>query len=463
MKDSNGLDDSLSAKMKDLERRMNRPSPRKSPSKIPTLSSSSSSSPRAASTGSARARQSRRTLEDNTWNLLETDLSMPKQGAGVVAIPDDEDGTASVYILGGWDKRKVHDTVDIWRQANEGTTDGTITQSPSKLPTARYGFGSVAAGTQKSIWVCGGIDSRKTVLSSVDRFIVDTGEWIAMPPLRHARHGCVALLYHDQIHVLGGLGPDNQCVKEVEVWNERQSSWQTATHIDPMSIPCAHMSGIVMHNQTYLVGGQNTRGDDLDVIQIWNGSYWKTCAMPCPRSQCGAAVYQDNDTNYLVVVGGSTSLSSSRRRYLKSLDILNLQTLQWVTSSKPTMDMWYKREGCSVMTVNDAVWVAGGASGGFNCLDCIEMCPWKDLLHPPQVAEVKASPTAVTAAAPKAADEGKFFEAAEQHSSATNGSQPTKGANAGSIETTNTTDDDEFFEVADQEAENDAFLDAAGE
>ena len=86
----------------------------------------------------------------------------------------------------------------------------------SEMATVRWG---------DNVVVIGGADKRGKALNTVIMYNVKTEHSHMLPPMRHRRKECTAVVVRNNIVVLGGFG-EQGVPKSVEFFNFERNTWQ---------------------------------------------------------------------------------------------------------------------------------------------------------------------------------------------------------------------------------------------
>ncbi|XP_072437899.1 kelch repeat and BTB domain-containing protein 12 [Chiloscyllium punctatum] len=174
-----------------------------------------------------------------------------------------------------------------------------------------------AAGTAHGdLYLIGGqmkLKGRYMITNSVDKCILETGQWrsVAPLPLPLACHAAVTVQNH--IYVLGGWTPQTDFPDDEPDWlsnrmfryNPGRDKW---TECGPMEFSKYRFSTAVLNNEIYVLGGIGCSGPDrgqarrcLDAVEIYNpdGDFWRA-GPPLPTPILSL---RTNSTNAGVVEG----------------------------------------------------------------------------------------------------------------------------------------------------------------
>ncbi|GCC19426.1 hypothetical protein chiPu_0021073 [Chiloscyllium punctatum] len=157
------------------------------------------------------------------------------------------------------------------------------------------------------------LKGRYMITNSVDKCILETGQWrsVAPLPLPLACHAAVTVQNH--IYVLGGWTPQTDFPDDEPDWlsnrmfryNPGRDKW---TECGPMEFSKYRFSTAVLNNEIYVLGGIGCSGPDrgqarrcLDAVEIYNpdGDFWRA-GPPLPTPILSL---RTNSTNAGVVEG----------------------------------------------------------------------------------------------------------------------------------------------------------------
>ena len=163
-------------------------------------------------------------------------------------------------------------------------------------------------------------------------------------PTRHA----TAIVSRGKIYVSGGLCGDVEHAQLVQVYNTITAEWTTL----PPS-PIYHSEPTLVNGQLTLIGGRDASTRKITNSTItWDEEkkQWFPKVPPMPTKRYHPCIIHCN--NLMLVAGG---LASDSKTLLDSVDVFNMDTFQWTTSSsfKLPLPMWHMRAsiGCRYLYI----------------------------------------------------------------------------------------------------------------
>lgn len=176
-------------------------------------------------------------------------LPNPLAGAALVANEN------TLYLLGGWDGRNMHD--EIWQltppAAIDATMPGWTLVGRLRAPIAFFG----AALVNDELFVVGGHDGQHD-LATAEAYSLTTNQWRDLPPLSSPRSG-LQLVYDDiALFALGGSGPYS--IETHERFDLVNNLWSNFP--SPLTGEWRSPGAAVQGGRIHLIGGWS--GDYLD-------------------------------------------------------------------------------------------------------------------------------------------------------------------------------------------------------
>ncbi|NUO78682.1 T9SS type A sorting domain-containing protein [candidate division KSB1 bacterium] len=178
--------------------------------------------------------------------------------------------------------------------------------------------------------------------------------WEKLDPMPTPRYGLTAVAWQNQIVVIGGRDAQGQTVATVESYNPAAQQWSTfAANLQQARFNAA---AIVYHNEIYVVGGSQ---DDfvLRTVERFNASSnrWEVLAPQLLVGRDGPALAVHNDT--LLAIGGF----AENGVYLKSIEHFNAATNEWQPS---LWQLTVPRASLAALSWKDSLFTFGGLFHG---------------------------------------------------------------------------------------------------
>ena len=275
---------------------------------------------------------------------------------------------AHVYILGGWDRRKVLEGME-----RVSLPSHKAVPRP-RLPQPRFDFGC-AYDQNTNFYVGGGYDKHKKLLDTIVMYHTGYQVWKTLPrPLSCPMAGVSMVVYEGRLYCMGGFD-GKEYFPTMQVLDLFTNTWitrhpKTKAPFPEMEQARAFAAVAVIEKEIHLFGGHNREDGDLHTVEVYNpvlNTWEEACPMPTPRRKCAAAVVQvakgKSSSELVVVVGGSKD-----RQCLKTAEAYHPEHDSWTRLP----DMLHRREGCGAVGIGKDLVVLGGASGRFNVLDSME-------------------------------------------------------------------------------------------
>ena len=171
---------------------------------------------------------------------------------------------------------------------------------------------------------------------------------IQLPPLPIPTSDATAVAIGGKIYVSGGFCVDVECSQLVQVYDTITAEWTTL----PPS-PIYRSESTLVNSQLTLIGGQDaSTGEITNSTITWDEEkkQWFPKVPPMPAKRFRPCII--HCSNLMLVAGGK---ASDNKTHLDSVDIFNMDTFQWTTSSsfKLPLPMWYMRAsiGCGYLYI----------------------------------------------------------------------------------------------------------------
>jgi len=178
--------------------------------------------------------------------------------------------------------------------------------------------------------------------------------WEKLAPMPTPRYGLAAVVWENQIVVIGGRDAQGQTVTKVESYDLAALAWSSF----PADLQEARFNAatLVYHNEIYVVGGSR---DDLILrsVERFNkaSSRWEVLNEPLQVGRDGPALAVYNDT--LMAIGGFTDNGT----YLKSVEYFKTATGEWQPSS---WQLTVPRASLAALSWRDSLFTFGGLFHG---------------------------------------------------------------------------------------------------
>ena len=170
---------------------------------------------------------------------------------------------------------------------------------------------------------------------------------IQLPPLPMPTSRATAVVIGGKIYVSGGLCVDVQRCQLVQVYDTITAEWTT---LPPL--PIYRSESTLVNGQLTLIGGIDASTEEITNSTItWDEEkkQWFPKIPPMPTKRLRPCVIHCN--NLMLVAGGK---ASDNETLLDSVDVFNMDTFQWTTSSsfKLPLPMWDMRASISCGYLN---------------------------------------------------------------------------------------------------------------
>jgi len=165
-------------------------------------------------------------VESDSWTLHPNLLRKPRCNAGVLI------HGGELYVISGHDMHgKVVDTVEVFDVNERGVSQ----LSNFKMPALSHHRNDFAVATRgKEYFIIGGTDGTENRCKQVDAFDLDSHKRYDLPPMLEGRSRHCAVIFQDQLVVIGGLGhlsyeldpPRPTSLATVESYDFKTKKWQ---------------------------------------------------------------------------------------------------------------------------------------------------------------------------------------------------------------------------------------------
>ncbi|XP_029109122.1 gigaxonin isoform X2 [Scleropages formosus] len=229
-------------------------------------------------------------------------LRVPQQGEALLASFKPRGYSECIIIVGGENRatRKPCATTRCMCPLYDPSRQLWIELSP--MSVGRTGHGVVAA--EGYLFVVGGMDENKTVLSSGERYDPDTNTWSAIPPMRQARQNFGIAEIDGLIYVLGGEDGETELLT-MEVYDPHIKAWSTQASMTMLrKIGCY----ATMNKKIYAMGG-GSYGKLYDSVECYDPKTQQWTAL-CPLNERRFGAVACGVGQELYVFGGVRSRES---------------------------------------------------------------------------------------------------------------------------------------------------------
>jgi N-acetylneuraminic acid mutarotase len=201
------------------------------------------------------------------------------------------------YVIGGF-----HEGATLPNMERYDALTGQWSAAAA-MSTARHSFGAcVIAG---EIYVTGGNDETRNILSSVEKYSPSSDTWSAVVPLPDAReyHGTLAV--GSTVYVLGGrrsIGGRHGETASALKFDSMHGTW---SEITPLPEARHNFAACAIENDIYVFGGYFHNASNASVFKYdTRANIWSTLAPMPERSACHSAIVLDGLV-YLVSAGSA--------------------------------------------------------------------------------------------------------------------------------------------------------------
>ena len=165
---------------------------------------------------------------------------------------------------------------------------------------------------------------------------------VQLPPLPIPTGHATAVVIGGKIYVSGGACVDVEHARLVQVYDTITAEWTTLPHS-----PIYYSESTLVNGQLTLIGGRDASTREITNSTItWDEEkkQWFPKIPPMPTKRSRLCIIHCN--NLMLVAGG---LASDNKIVLNSVDIFNMDTFKWTTSSsfKLPLPMWDMRASIS--------------------------------------------------------------------------------------------------------------------
>jgi len=213
-------------------------------------------------------------IRKDAWSVLENILKTPRSGATACII------NKKLYLFAGYDGCQYLSSAEVLTINGSSCVQCDDHRVPN-LAVARVGHASVTKDNR--IYFFGGEANYKK-MKSCESIDVVSHEASKLPSLNHERWAPSAVVFDNNIIVMGGIADKHKTVSSVEAYSFITDQW---TIMPSMTAPRNGHSAIVYRGQILVVGGyDNQKNCHVRSIEIFADKQWKiNSTLTSPRSE----------------------------------------------------------------------------------------------------------------------------------------------------------------------------------
>jgi N-acetylneuraminic acid mutarotase len=216
------------------------------------------------------------------------------------------------------------------------------------LNTPREGAASAAMGNY--IYVLGGRTLNGVILNTVERFDINTQMWdTTIASFGAPRMNAAAIVHDGDIYLTGGSTQSSEAIKQCEIYDPVQNSWQPA---QDMRKEREGHALVFFNNRIYAIGGARDQSHYVEDIEWFDDStgQWEEAPFRMPVNSERAAFYSAVVRDTFYIFGGYYYGPISSSFYKPPL------TLNWIPGPNMYTAMAY---GASAQ-LEDSIYMIGG-------------------------------------------------------------------------------------------------------
>ena len=195
---------------------------------------------------------------------------------------------------------------------------------------------------------------------------------IQLPSLPIPTSRATAVVIGGKIYVSGGLCVDVERAQLVQVYDTITAEWTTL----PPS-PIYNSESTLVNGQLTLIGGRDaSTGEITNSTITWDEEkkQWFPKVPPMPTKRLRPCIIHCN--NLMLVAGGK---ASDNKTLLDSVDVFNMDTFQWTTSSsfKLPIPLWEIRHSIS----NQYLYITSGMNSTTTAINAAYQLPVEEVVN----------------------------------------------------------------------------------
>ena len=184
----------------------------------------------------------------DTWSIAEDTLKIPRSRATATIID------SKLFLFGGFGMDYLTST-EVFTISGSSCEPCESHDLPD-LKVKRCDHASVTRNNK--VYFIGGTSSRGR-LSFCESMNVVTGESVEFPPLHQARSGMSAVLFNNNVVVMGGCGENRTITDSVETYSFDIKQW---TMMEAMTTPRYQHCAVIYKDELFVMGGQSDYCDN---------------------------------------------------------------------------------------------------------------------------------------------------------------------------------------------------------
>ncbi|MBN2012086.1 T9SS type A sorting domain-containing protein [candidate division KSB1 bacterium] len=180
-------------------------------------------------------------------------------------------------------------------------------------------------------------------------------QWEALRSMPAARYGASAVVYDDQIYVIGGYDENDKPVNTVSIYDPWANAW--FSNGKDLQIPRGNAAVVLHRDSIFVIGGENAEGEPLSSVEVYHRNMpgWKV------HSQMNEARKSLSAVNYMgriYALGGLTGDDAPTGSIEYWDDYLHKWTISYTWQLDPS------RESMASVVADDAIYAFGGLYWG---------------------------------------------------------------------------------------------------
>jgi hypothetical protein len=208
------------------------------------------------------------------------------------------------------------------------------------------------SGEADLVFLMGGMGVDDEVLSSMERYDITSGQWVAAAPMSIAREAFRACAVARELYVTGGCDGDEQFLSSFEMYSPSSDTWTTVASLHAAYI-C--LAAVAVGSAMYVLGGVSGGSPSANVHKFdsTQGTWNEVAPMPEARFAHAACVL---DSDIYVIGGYGDTLQQQ-----DSVFMYDTEDDTWTTLAP----MPSTRAHHGVTVLDGRIYITGmGASGG---------------------------------------------------------------------------------------------------